>query len=511
MTTHDTDIVAALRSELAQQLGPERFELWFGESTKLELTEQELSIGAPNRFFRDWLQTNFRSQLDSAVTRVGCGPVGLRFYVDATLPTPATQKTPATPAVQAASSAAESAQSSAAVSSTRSEGAPSLGLFQPSVASADQGQNIGGRNLFTGSSVGSSSVGGAAQGSRVKKPSGLKTFITGLSNRIARASAETVVARPGHFTPLVVYGSTGVGKTHLLQAIQAEWRRAHPTTRSIYLTAEQFTSSYIEALRGNGLPSFRQKYRGVRLLVLDDLQFFLGKRHTVIELLHTIDTLLREGQQIVVAADRPLDALDGLGTDLVSRLKSGLACEIDPPEHGTRLGILKQMVTRHQLEVPDDVLHYVASHLTAHARELSGAIYRLQATSEALAEPITLPMAEEALADLVRHSIRMVRLPDIQKAVCELFRIEPTSLHSKRTAKVIAQPRMLAMWLARKYTRAGLSEIGTFFGRRSHSTVLSAQKRVETWLAEGEQVVLAERVVRVDDAIRQVEKTLMAG
>ena len=479
MTTDDKDIVAALRSELVEHIGSDRYELWFGKGTTFVLDNTTLSIGAPNRFFRDWLASHFKSTLESIIRRVAPSNLKVRFSVCSAVPVEQAEET--------------NQENVSAVP-----------------ANVESGPALNDQPLFPFSSTGSIIRKDKPEG-RLKKPAGLKHFVTGLSNRIARASAETVIARPGHFSPLFIYGETGVGKTHLLQAIGGGWRTAHPNSRSVYLTAEQFTTSYVEALRGNGLPSFRQKYRGVRLLILDDLQFFLGKRHTMIELLHTIDTLLRDGQQIVLASDRSLDGLGGLGADLVSRIKSGLACEIGLPEHATRLGILRQLVDHLQLEIPDDVLHYIASNLTAHARELSGAIYRLQATSEALGEPITLEMARTALADLVRHSIRMVRLPDIQSAVCDLFGIEPSSLHSKRTAKAISQPRMLAMWLARKYTRAGLSEIGKFFGRRSHSTVLSAQRRVDFWLAEGLDLLLAENVVPIDDAIRRVEKTLLAG
>ena len=262
----------------------------------------------------------------------------------------------------------------------------------------------------------------------------------------------------------------------------------------MYLTAEQFTTYYVEAVRGNGLPSFRQKYRGVPLLIVDDLQFFRGKRSTLVELLYTVDTILRDGRQVVFAADRPLAELSDLGSELVSRLKSGMICAIDRPEHATRLGIVEQTARRMAIDVPKTCSSSSPPRLTGHARELSGALCRLQATSEALGEPITLAMAEEALAEMIRHSTRIVRLPDIQKAICDVFGLEPDSLQSGRKGKRVSHPRMLAMWLARKHTRAALSEIGHFFGRRSHSTVVSAQKRVDAWLADGTVLELADHV-----------------
>jgi chromosomal replication initiator protein len=322
-----------------------------------------------------------------------------------------------------------------------------------------------------------------------------------------------VVQRPGELSPLVLYGPTSVGKTHLVEAICHAARRIRPGTSAVYLTAEQFTSGFLQALRGSGLPSFRQKYRGVALLVIDDLQFFCGKnaRYTQLELLYTIDSFLRERRQIVFASDRPPSQLADLGQEMCTRLEGGMVCRVEPPDYETRLGILTQMAKRFDVRLPDDVRTLAASRLTSHARELSGAVCRLRAASQVLSRPIDLAMAEEALADLARPGTRLVRLPDIAKAVCDAFGLEPRSLQSSRKAKSVSYPRMLAMWLARKHTRAALSEIGEYFGRRSHSTVISAQKRVETWLARSVPLELAEGVCGIDQAIRQVEQLLRAG
>ena len=320
-----------------------------------------------------------------------------------------------------------------------------------------------------------------------------------------------VVQRPGELSPLVIHGPTGVGKTHLLEGIWSAARKARPSSAIIYLSAEQFTTHFLQALRGSGLPSFRQKYRGVELLLIDDLQFFCGKRYTQVELLYTIDTLVREGRQMVFAADRPPAKLSEFGPELSTRLQAGMVCRIEPPDYDTRLGIVTQMARRMNINAPLDVKQFIVSRLTSHARELSGALCRIQATSQATGMPISLPMAEEALAEMVHYSSRVIRLPDIEKAVCQTFGLEPASLQSGRKAKRVSHPRMLAMWLARKYTRVALSEIGQYFGRRTHSTVISAQKRVEDWLADHTSLEMADRVWDVNDAIRQVELCLMAG
>jgi len=240
------------------------------------------------------------------------------------------------------------------------------------------------------------------------------------------------------------------------------------------------------------------------------LQFFAGKRATLNELLHTTDTLLREGRQLVFAADRAATDLRELSDELVARLSSGMACSIDPPDYPTRLGILRQLAKARGLAIPDDVASFVATHLTAHARELSGALNRLEAAARMLHKPITRALAEEALAEMIRHNARAVRLGDIDKAVCDVLGLEAETLQSGGRGKSVSQPRMLAMWLARKHTRAALAEIGRHFGRRSHSTVVSAQKTVGTWVANQSTLELSGRRWNVEETIRQIEKRLEA-
>jgi len=477
VTKDDMDVVSVLRNALADKVGKERFELWFGASTRLELSEGTLTVGAPNRFFNDWLRSNFRREIEAAcLETLGTCPE-LRFCVDATLPEP--KASPPAPAGNGADKAPGGRD--------RPRAAPPLA---PPTAPND-----------------------GPCGSPQRRFLGLDSFVTGPSNRLAVAAAEMVAERLGEMSPLVIYGPTGVGKTHLLQGIWTAARKARPHLTAIYLSAEQFTSGFLQALRGSGLPSFRQKYRGVDLLLIDDLQFFCGKqaRYTQMELLYTIDTLAREGRQTVFAADRPPAELADLGPELSARLQGGMVCRIEPATCETRLGIVGQMARRMGLSVPEPVRQFIAARLTSHARELSGALCCLDATSRATGKPIDLAMAEEALADLVRASSRVVRLPDIAKAICETFSLEPTSLQSGRKAKRVSQPRMLAMWLARKYTRAALSEIGHYFGRRSHSTVVSAQKRVDGWLAAGTTLDMADSAWRIDEAIRKVEQRLLAG
>ena len=473
MARDDTEIVSALRAAVAGKVGKERFEMWFGSSSRLELDGDRLTIAVPNPFFQQWLRANFSSHIESACRETLGKQPALEFRVDETLPAPHAT------AVHPTNGDGDCNSSPPAESAPAAQAAP-----QPSAATD------------------------RPNGAKQRRFADLESFVTGPSNRLAWAAAESVARQPGEVTPLLIHGSTGVGKTHLLEGIFTAVRRRDRRLTTVYLSAEQFTTGFLEALRGSGLPSFRRKYRGVDLLILDDLQFFSGKRCTQVELLYTIDTLLREGRQLVFAADRPPAELSDLGPELTTRLASGMVCRIELPDYQTRLGIVARMARRFGMSVPEDVAQYVASRLTCHARELSGALCRLRATSLAFEKPITRAMAEESLAEMIRGSNRVVRLPDIERAMCEAFGLEPKTLQSGGKTKSVSHPRMLAMWLARKYTRSALSEISHYFGRRSHTTVLSAQKRVDRWLADGKSLELADRTWNLGDAIQQVERRL---
>ncbi len=476
VTTDDMEIVSALRAALADKVGKERFELWFGASTRLDFDDGALTVGVPNQFFLDWIRTNFRRQIESACFETMGRCPTLEFHVDVTLPDP-----------HAESARCGQRNGSARQSPAAAEEAPAAKPRCESRQPASSG------------------------GTTRRRFAALDSFVAGETNQLALTSAQIAARRPGQLSPLLIHGPTSVGKTHLLEGIWTLARKSCRKTTVVYLSAEQFTTYFLDALRGSGLPSFRRKYRGVGLLILDDLQFLAGKRATQVELLHTVDTLLRDGRQLVFAADRSPAELAELGAELTTRLESGMVCRIEPPDYATRLGIVAKMAARFGANVPPDVQSFIASRLTSHARQLSGALNRLQATSEALGRPIALPMAEEALSEMIGRNTRVVRLPDIEKAICDAFGLEPATLQSGMKEKSVSHPRMLAMWLARKHTRAALSEIGQYFGRRSHSTVASAQKRVQSWMADGKSLALAEGTWDVDEAIRRVERRLQAG
>jgi chromosomal replication initiator protein len=429
-----------------------------------------------NQFRQDWLRNHFRKDLEAVCLETVGMPLTLEFRIDdGILAKPHTSPVHR-PKIATNSSRENRAHEPAPESPVRPSGEAPEGAPR-------------GRRPFAS----------------------LHTFIGGESNCVAVKSAEMLIEQPGSFSPLLIYGPTGVGKTHLLEGIWSAYRKKHRHSTVLYLSAEQFTSYFLEALRGSGLPSFRRKYRDVDLLIIDDIQFFSGKRATLVELQNTIDALLRSGRQLVLAADRSPAALKSLGPELMARLSGGMVCRIEPPEYQTRVNIVKQLAVQLGVQIPEDVQTFIASRLTSHARELAGAVKRLQATSLAHGRPISLSMAEEALSDLVHHGNSAVKIADIEKAVCEVFGLERESLQSTRKSKTVSHPRMLAMFLARKHTRAALSEIGNYFGQRTHSTVIAANNKIENWMSKGRGLDLAGRNWSLDEAIRRVEENLRAG
>ncbi len=476
------EIVSALCKSLGDKVGQKRFDLWFGASTRIGYDGRSLRIVAPNQCFRDWISGNFRRQIEEACIEVlgHCPPIDFHIESNAADNKDRPMSDSANGKNHFSTAFASGPGPAIIPMAPHQENPPSK---KPEPAAAQSGRRF----------------------------SALESFVPGQCNRLALTSAEMVVRQMGQFSPLLFFGPTSVGKTHLLEGIWSAARKSSRNLSAVYLSAEQFTSHFLEALRGSGLPSFRRKYRGVGLLIIDDLQFFVGKRATQIELLHTIDTLMRERRQLVFAADRSPAELAELGPELTTRMASGMVCRVEKPDYATRLGIVAQLARQMKLHLPAGVQEYVASRLINHARELSGALCRLQATSEAMGKPITQAMAEEALREMIHNSTRAVHLGDIEKAVCQTFGLDPQSLQADDKSKTISHPRMLAMWLARKHTRAALSEIGRYFGRRSHSTVVSAQKRVDRWVACGRSIDVAERVWAVDEAIRLVERHLAAG
>ncbi|HEY2840452.1 MAG TPA: DnaA/Hda family protein [Pirellulales bacterium] len=502
MITHDTEIVPALQAALAAKVGQARYNTWFDANARLAHSAGCLTVQVRNEFYSKWLRANFRQPLEEACLETLGKSIPLVFEVDVTFAR-------ATPSANSQDAISQSATSNSPNSAKLAEPAGAANV-EVEAARTNSAQLFSAQAFSAKkTSESESQPVGLSQALGRRPFATLASFIAGSGNRVAAACAAEVAEQPGRVSPLVIHGPAGVGKTHLLEGVWGAAKRLNPRLHAIYLTAEQFTSYFLEALHSTGLPNFRHKYRNVELLLIDDLQFFAGKKVTLVELLHTIDTLQRLGRQIVFAADRAPANLAGLGPELESRLSAGLVCRVEPPEHATRETIVRQHAASLGLSLTDDVATHLAGAFRGGVRELKGAVHKLHASSRALGRPATMTLVHEALSESSAAG-RAVKLADVQQAVCEVFGLDPDSLQSGGRASAVSHPRMLAMWLSRKHTRAGLAEIGQFFGKRSHTTVISANKKVSQWINGSKTLQLAGSHLGLEDAIRRVEQRLLA-
>jgi chromosomal replication initiator protein len=479
----DSDRLSVLRQELCRRLGSERYELWIGAQTELAFRGDALQLLCASQAEANWLRRNLGAAVAECVTAL-FGP-------------------------------AASVEFCAAEKPVRVNGASSNGRARRGAALKEEVHPLFAESDASGESKPPESQSPQQQehdqptiGSAKCSKNSFDDFVVGSANRLAAEAGRSVARQPGRFSPLLVYGPPGTGKTHLLSAIAQLARAGHSRPRVTLLTAEQFTSQFLAALEQRQLPSFRQKTRSMDVLLIDDVHFLERAKATLEELLYTIDALQSRGGQIVLAANRPAAELQSINAGLTSRLTAGLAVAVDLPDYETRVGIVRVLAGRMQISLETEVVELIAQQVVGSARLLAGAINRLVASSMAAGKPICCELARNALADVCRQHSPQVRLPDIQRAVCEVFGVEPASLKSQRKTRAVAEPRMLAMWLSRRYTRAALSEIGDFFGGRSHSTVVSAHRKFDELISRHGEIIIGDQVCKVEDAVQRIEAKL---
>jgi chromosomal replication initiator protein len=339
-------------------------------------------------------------------------------------------------------------------------------------------------------------------GARLDPRFTFETFVVGKPNEFAMAAAERVAGsdRPP-FNPLFLYGGVGLGKTHLMHAIAWRAKQVDPSRKVVYLSAEKFMYQFVRALRSKDTMSFKELFRSVDVLMVDDVQFISGKDSTQEEFFHTFNTLVDRGRQIVISADRSPSDLSGLEERIRSRLGWGLVADIHPTTYELRLGILQAKGEQLGVEIPVRILEFLASRITSNVRELEGALNRIVHQASLVERAVSIEMAQDVLRDLLRANDRRVTIDEIQKAVVEHYGIRLADMTSSRRSRAVARPRQMAMFLAKQLTPRSLPEIGKKFGGRDHTTVMHAVRQIEKLTAEDRQLA---------DDLEQIKRRLQA-
>jgi chromosomal replication initiator protein len=472
-----------LEREIARRIGEPRYKLWFEGRTRFHWDDDRLTVGVPNRHFSEWVEKNFGAATAAAAQEVFGQAVQVRFVIDPELFQAARREQDEVRQVhekkRPTPEPAAPKQTSARTRQRTAE--PPMPPSQPEPAR------------------------------RARRWRRLSDFVVGPCNRVAHAAAQSVVEAPGEgANPLVLHGPVGTGKTHLLEGIYAGLRRAHPDWRVLYLTSEDFTNRFVQAMRLNKLTSLRKQFRECDALLVDDLHFLASKKATQTEFLHTFDALQADGRQMVLTCDCHPRLADDFTPELNDRLLGGVVWGLTPPDAATRLEVLRnKALAKGEKPLPDEVLRFLAGQLRGNVRELEGALHSVRHYSRVTGRPVDVPLVREALADLLRHAVRVVQLADIDHAICAVLRLDNGTLQSKGRAWAVSHPRMVAMFLSRKHTAASFSDIGKHFGGRNHSTAVAAEKKVRQWLADDAELALGQRRIRVRELIDRIERDLL--
>ncbi len=323
------------------------------------------------------------------------------------------------------------------------------------------------------------------------------SFVVGKPNALAHAAARRVCESASvPFNPLFIYGGVGLGKTHLMHSIAHIMAEEFPEKTVMYLSAEKFMYQFVKALRANDTMNFKEQFRSVDVLMIDDIQFIAGKESTQEEFFHTFNALVDQNKQIIISSDKAPSDLTGIDERLRSRLAWGLVADIHPSTYDLRLGILQSKREKLGADVPDSVLEFLALKVTSNIRELEGALNRIVAHADVSKQEITLETTQEVLQDLLRAHDRRITIDEIQRKVAEHYNLRITDMHSARRARQVARPRQVAMYLSKLLTARSLPEIGRKFGGRDHTTVMHAIRKVEELMGDDVQIAQDVEVVR---------------
>jgi len=444
-----------VRARLRSDVGDAAYNSWLKPLTLGDFNAGRLRVAVPTRFMRDWIEQNYGPRLGELWADENDGVKSVEIIVEPTQtiiqPAGAPPRQPLAQRIE--SEAAPRGANGGGVAATRAGegGDPSL---------EDVRAIIDERFKFS-------------------------NFVVGRSNELAHAAARRVgESKSVPFNPLFLYGGVGLGKTHLMHAIAWHITEREPQRRVLYMSAEKFMYQFIRALRFKDTMAFKQQFREVDVLMIDDIQFIAGKDSTQEEFFHTFNALIDHNRQVIISADRSPTDLEGIEERIRSRLGWGLVADIHPTDYELRLGILQSkaeaLSTRADaIPTPQPVLEFLAQRIVSNVRELEGALNRVVAYASFVGRPISLEMAQDVLRDLLRASERRVTIDEIQRRVAEYFNVKMGDMLSARRARSVARPRQIAMYLSKQLTTRSLPEIGRKFGGRDHTTVIHAVRKIE--------------------------------
>lgn len=438
---------------IQDNIQPQAFKTWFEPIKPVRLTENALSIQVPSKFFYEWLEEHYVKLLKVALTKE-LGETAKLIYIIKMEnkygnTEPFTEKIP---------------------SSNRSSMAPQ----ELDVPVTSKNPEL--KNPFVIPGIRNIKI-----ESQLNPNYNFENFLEGDSNRLARSAGLAVANKPGgtSFNPLLIFGGVGLGKTHLAHAIGVEIKDKYPEKTVLYISAEKFTQQYIESVKKNTRNDFIHFYQLIDTLIIDDVQFLSGKSGTQDVFFHIFNHLHQNGKQVILTSDKaPVDMQD-IEQRLLSRFKWGLSAELQSPDYETRVCILKNKLYRDGVEMPEDIIDHVAKNIKTNIRELEGAIISLIAQASFNKKEVTLELAQQVVEKFVKNTKREVSIDYIQKVVSDYFEMDVATLQSKTRKRHIVQARQLAMFFAKKFTKASLASIGSQIGKRDHATVLHACKTVD--------------------------------
>ncbi len=442
--------------QLQEELPATEFSMWV-RPLQAELSDNTLTLFAPNRFVLDWVRDKYINSINRHLQQF-CGNdiPSLRFEVGS--------KPVSAPPAPKKSAADVAAESSAPAQLARRQQIHKTWDNETEVADIAYRSNVNPKHRFN-------------------------NFVEGKSNQLGLAAARQVSDNPGAaYNPLFLYGGTGLGKTHLLHAVGNAIVDNKPNAKIVYMHSERFVQDMVKALQNNAIEEFKRYYRSVDALLIDDIQFFAHKERSQEEFFHTFNALLEGNQQIILTSDRYPKEITGVEDRLKSRFGWGLTVAIEPPELETRVAILMKKAEDHQIHLADEVAFFIAKRLRSNVRELEGALNRVIANANFTGRPITIDFVREALRDLLALQEKLVTIDNIQKTVAEYYKIKVADLLSKRRSRSVARPRQLAMALAKELTNHSLPEIGDAFGGRDHTTVLHACRKIDQLREESHDI-----------------------